>query len=536
MAKNTPTLDELKKIINSLSYIQLKQLVEEYSDAHAVSFETEMENLITTSLQEKLIKLGINSTCPHCSSSKIVKNGTRGDIQLFKCKDCNKKFTPFTNTILEKSHWHWDIWVKVVEMVINNYPIETMMIVLEDDYGCVGINYKTVWRWRMKIIHALASLPQPVLTGIVQIDETFIRESQKGSRELVSYLGKDYERKPRYGHKPSKLGSMSPEFATVVAAVDNRGYCVCKVAALGKLTKSLFMDLFEPHLKNVSFLCTDGNDAYDGYCDLLNVPHYVLPSRYHKIISDAGYETPGPLSSAAAKLTKEKNDKILHKLYRENMIDRIANRGTMTYDELVALKKQNGLSLGRVNEFHKDIKLFINGTMRNVSTKYLQDYLGYFTYIRNWRVKNGKYPSSSKEAETIFIEILKAKVNYTTTKIDETELELPKPSSRYITLLEEETEKARKASQNKYFKFGEEDGVKTFNKRDYLLDQPTSKLYEIAKECKIRHYKQLARWSLVSEILKQPNASEIIYKLLESDRHYKIDEEDLKLIKAGKYI
>ena len=145
MAKNTPTLDELKKIINSLSYIQLKQLVEEYSDAHAVSFETEMENLITTSLQEKLIKLGINSTCPHCNSSKIVKNGARGDIQLFKCKDCNKKFTPFTNTLLEKSHWHWDIWVKVVEMVNNNYPIETMMIVLEDDYGCVGINYNSIW-------------------------------------------------------------------------------------------------------------------------------------------------------------------------------------------------------------------------------------------------------------------------------------------------------------------------------------------------------------------------------------------------------
>ena len=116
------------------------------------------------------------------------------------------------------------------------------------------------------------------------------------------------------------------------------------------------------------------------------------------------------------------------------------------------------------------------------------------------------------------------------------ELELPKPTSRYVTILKEETEKARKVTSNRYFKFGEEDGVKTFNKREYLLDQPKSKLYAIAKECKMKHYKQLALWSLVSKILKQPNINDIIYKLLADDRHYKIDEEDLEVIKACRYI
>lgn len=55
-------------------------------------------------------------------------------------------------------------------------------------------------------------------------------------------------------------------------------------------------------------------------------------------------------------------------------------------------------------------------------------------------------------------------------------------------------------------------------------------------KCKMKHYRQLALWSLVSEILKQPNIDEIIYKLLADDRHYKIDEEDLEAIKAGRYI
>ena len=49
--------------------------------------------------------------------------------------------------------------------------------------------------------------------------------------------------------------------------------------------------------------------------------------------------------------------------------------------------------------------------MTNVSTKHLQDYIGFFTYIRNWRTTNGHYPTSQNDAENIFIEILKTKKN-----------------------------------------------------------------------------------------------------------------------------
>ena len=113
-------------------------------------------------------------------------------------------------------------------------------------------------------------------------------------------------------------------------------------------------------------------------------------------------------------------------------------------------------------------------------------------------------------------------------------LDLPKPSSRYILLLKQETEKARKATANKYFKFGSEDGVKRFDKRNYLLDLPDSKIRAIAKECQIKRYTKLNTWTLVSEILKHPNINDILYKLLENDRHYQIDEEDLEAIKVGR--
>ena len=73
----TMTIDELQKIIDTLPYNQFREMVEKYSAANATNFETEMHAMVTSSLQEKLIKLGINSTCPDCGSKKIVKDGLR---------------------------------------------------------------------------------------------------------------------------------------------------------------------------------------------------------------------------------------------------------------------------------------------------------------------------------------------------------------------------------------------------------------------------------------------------------------------------
>lgn len=534
MPKRQITFDEVLNYINTLPYNKFKEVVEHYSESTNANFETELEKMISLNFQQRLENIGINKICPKCNSKHIKKNGKRKYVQVFKCKECSTKFTLFTNTILEKTRWHWDIWIKVLEMTLNNASLPDMINVLERDYSCTGINYKTVWLWRMKLIHALAAMPMPILSGIIYVDETFVRECQKGSRNLINYLDKQDERKPRYGYRPSKLGTMGPEFATITTAIDNRGYCVCKVSSLGKLTKETFIDLFEKHFDNPAFICTDANDAYEGYCSLFDIPHYVKPSNYHTLIFKHGYITPLKNSPKADKI-KDKNNKILETLYKNELIDKITNRGYISYDEFNQLKTVNKLGLGKVNELHKDIKLFIIKKMTNVSTKYLPYYIGYFTYIRNWRVKNGRYPKSNKDSEKIFIEILKSRINFTTSDIEEQELELPKPSNRYITLLKEETEKARIATSNKYFKFDEEDGVKTFNKREYLLDQPKSKLYAICKECKLTKYKQLKLWSLVSLILKQPNIDDIIYKLLANDRHYKIADEDSEAIKARKY-
>ena len=535
MTKRELTFDEVLSYLEKLPYNRFKEAVNHYSIHTQSNLEKVMDIMVTLNFQQRLERLMINSNCPICNSQIIVKNGKENYVQRYRCKDCGKSFTLFTNTVLEKTKWHWDIWIKVLEMTLNNYSLNNMKTVLEKDYGCIEISPKTIFLWKHKLIHVLASFPMPKLTGVIQIDETFIREAQKGSKNLISYINKVDVRKPRYGRIPSKFGVMGSEFATVTTAIDNRGYSVSKVSCLGKLTKNLLVDLFEEHFDNPSYICSDANSVYEDYCNLFDVPHYIKPSNYLKVLNNYGYQTPDYSNPIKSKQTEEKNHKLLEGLYKDNMIDYISNRGTMLYEEFYLLKRSNNLSLGRVNELHLDIKQFIYGKMTNVSTKYLQDYIGFFTYKRNWRVTNGYYPVSLKDTEIIFIEILKSKVNYTIAQINNKKLELPKPTTRYIALLKAETEKARIATGNKYFKFDEEDGVKTFNKREYLLDQPKSKLHAICKAHAIKKHKPLALYSLVSAIIKLPDIDNIIYKLITTDRHYDVADEDLETIKSMTY-
>lgn len=118
----------------------------------------------------------------------------------------------------------------------------------------------------------------------------------------------------------------------------------------------------------------------------------------------------------------------------------------------------------------------------------MNDYILFFNYFRNYKVRNGNYPSFKKDVEKIFIEILTQKVNYTINDINNKQLDLPKPTGKYIAMLKEEIEKLQILTNNT-FNFNDEDNVGTFNKREILLNIHIYKLYELAKYYKYRNTK-----------------------------------------------
>lgn len=519
--------------IGDLSPAQFKELVKAYAGQTEQDTKRVWEQSVYAVSEQHLADLSINQACPGCGSTEVVHNGlTDAGVQRFQCQDCGKNFTRFTGTLLEKSRYPWEVWVEVLKMVLNDNSLADIKSVLEQDFGCEGIDIKTVFAMRMKLIHAMAAVEPPKLIGVIQMDESFLRESQKGHNlELFSYVS-GLERLPRYGYQPSKLGTMGAEFANILTAIDDRGYCVCKAVALGKASPDHVVDLCEQHCAGVTYICSDANNIYDTACETLDIPHYVRPSNYNKILEQKGY-----LTAESGKPQEERrrhNRALLERLYRQREIDFITHREDLTYAEFEEIKQKHGLSLARVNELHKDIKLMLAKKMTNVSTKYLPAYIGFFTFRRNWRVEHGRSPANRADAETILCDLLTRRVNLTRPELEEIKLDLPRPSGRAAQILKEKTEAARQITANKYFKFDAED-LPNFNTRAILLDAPRSRLNEIAKAHKFKGYSKMNGWTLATEIAKLPDIEAILIDLITKYRHYELAEEDIKYLKSLRY-
>ena len=207
---------QLLEQAGQLSLAQLKQFVLAYAERNGQDGKRTWENSVAVELEQHLVELGVNRACPASGSVAVVNSGfTPAGVQRRRCQDCKKNFTRFTGTMLERSRFPWAVWVEALRSTLNGDSLEDTKNNLEHDFGCAGIDIKTVFSLRHKLIHAMAEVTPPKLSGVIQMDETFIRESQKGHNlELVSYI-KGEIREPRYGRKPSKLGTMGPEFATV---------------------------------------------------------------------------------------------------------------------------------------------------------------------------------------------------------------------------------------------------------------------------------------------------------------------------------
>lgn len=173
--------------------------------------------------------------------------------------------------------------------------------------------------------------------------------------------------------------------------------------------------------------------------------------------------------------------------------------------------------------------------MTNVSTKYLEEYIGYFTYLNSWKVDHKNKAFSCKDAEALLIEILKSQATYTVTDIKNAELKLPKLSPRYMTLLKAKTEEARIVTNNQYFKFDEEDNVVNFDKRKYLSNLPESKLKQVCKAYGIKYQKKWVKWSNITQLLSHPEINRIVIELIDQDKSIKITQEDKEFLEKEQY-
>ena len=220
--------------------------------------EEEKEKLVLLLAQNKNNKeenkdfynqLSNNHHCPHCHSNKICKNGFAGKYQQFRCNACKKNYTIRTKTIWQNTHKSIELWQEYIELFSQGLALRKIVEKMDNK-----ISLPTAFYWRHKILKVLAKKDDnDKLGGIIEADETFFEESQKGNKYITN-------RKPRKRGYSSYVGDKKTKIC-VLTAIDRNKTSFTKPVGFGGLEKDDVV-LLQRHLIKDSILITDGNRTY----------------------------------------------------------------------------------------------------------------------------------------------------------------------------------------------------------------------------------------------------------------------------------
>ncbi|MBQ7552530.1 MAG: IS1595 family transposase [Rickettsiales bacterium] len=218
--------------------------------------EEEKERLVLLLAQSKnnkdedllLSKLPNSHHCPFCKGNKVRKNGR----QQMYCRDCNKYYTLKTNTIFFSSKKPLTLWKRYIDLMIEGKSLRYIAKEL-------NISLQTSFYWRHKILSVLRKNDNDnnnKLDGIIEADETYFNESQKGNKNITN-------RKPRKRgfSSENRIVGLSHNKVCVLTAIDRNKKSFGIPVGFGKVNKEEVENL-QIHLKKDSILITDGDKSY----------------------------------------------------------------------------------------------------------------------------------------------------------------------------------------------------------------------------------------------------------------------------------
>jgi transposase-like protein len=88
--------------------------------------------------------------CPHCSGQDIYGHGTYKGRRRYRCKSCKKSFNDFTGTAVSG--------IKKTEKFEEYLNLMVESLIIRKASACLGVNMKTVFDWRHKILSSLSAL------------------------------------------------------------------------------------------------------------------------------------------------------------------------------------------------------------------------------------------------------------------------------------------------------------------------------------------------------------------------------------------
>jgi transposase-like protein len=198
--------------------------------------------------------------CPHCGSIDYVYRN-KGNLKLVQCHTCNNSFSPFRDTIFEKTHTDMRDWFVAIHLFLNSAGGNSACFIQRE----LEVSYKTAFRMMHKIREAMGNvIMRKAFEGIVEVDEAYIGGKPRKQNALVSDDGTLIPRPYPVKNKRGRGTNKTP----VVAVVERKtGRIYFKVALPNeegkKLTGRQLLAIIEQSCKDGTIVITDDFNAYD---------------------------------------------------------------------------------------------------------------------------------------------------------------------------------------------------------------------------------------------------------------------------------
>lgn len=210
--------------------------------------------------------------CPHCQGINVVKNGHKGNIQRFKCKDCGKTFTFSNNTILFSTKKDLETWKKYCECFLDKKSLRRCAEICD-------ISLETAFRWRHKILDALQNMQSNItLKGVIESDETFFALSFKGTKKENFSIPRETHNR---GHSVSTRG-LSKEMVCVPCIVNHEGMFEGRISNLGKPKVQDLEKVINNRIEQGSIFVTDSLRGYQKVAVSNDLVHVRIPRGRYK--------------------------------------------------------------------------------------------------------------------------------------------------------------------------------------------------------------------------------------------------------------
>ena len=207
-----------------------------------------------------LIDAVVPRACPHCRSSRLHRNGQADGRQRYRCVECVRSFNALTGTPLARLR-HRSKWLSYLECMLQSGTVRRAA-------ARVGIHQNTSFRWRHRFLAGAKHDRSVPLAGITEADETYLLESQKGSRQLT--------RAPRRRGGSARQRGLSHEHDCILVARDRSGRTVDFVTGRAPLQSLHLQRCLIPVVAPDILLVTDGHAAYPVFARQAGIRHSAV--------------------------------------------------------------------------------------------------------------------------------------------------------------------------------------------------------------------------------------------------------------------